>query len=158
MSLFSIIKYSHCEEEHQKQHDMCGHAYSEVDDTSQINRESTTPHKRQNHHDKHSAGRVRYVSQWISTGVKNVLVGVIDPESKFFHVKSFGCMEWPNECTGAHRSWIRAETLIYDCVVEEGYRQVTALLQVVRQALVFYSSAEPEHFNREERAPVTKLG
>ena len=57
---------------------MCSQTDTEIGNTSQIDRERTTPHKCQNDHDKHSAGWVRNVSKWISARVKNVLVCVVE--------------------------------------------------------------------------------
>ena len=65
---------------------MRGYAYPEVGDASEINRKGATPHERQYSHDEHPAGWVRNVSQWIFTGVKNVLIGVVNPKSNLFHV------------------------------------------------------------------------
>jgi hypothetical protein len=64
---------------------MRGYADPEVDDASEIDREYATPHKCQDCHNKHPAGRVRDVPDWIFPGVKDVLVGVVNPESKFLH-------------------------------------------------------------------------
>ena len=64
---------------------MCGYAYPEVGDTSDLSREGATPHKCQDCHNEHPAGWVRNVSKWIFTGVKNVLIGFVNPKSIFFH-------------------------------------------------------------------------
>ena len=58
---------------------MCCHTEPEVSDASQINGEGTAPHKGKNSHDKHSAGGVRDMPQWVFTGIENVLIGVVNP-------------------------------------------------------------------------------
>ena len=67
---------------------MRGYAYPEVGDASDISREGATPHECQYRHNKHPAGWVRNVSKRIFTGVKNILVGVVNPKSIFFHFNS----------------------------------------------------------------------
>ena len=57
---------------------MCSQTDTEIGDASQIDRESTAPHKCQDDHNKHSAGWVRNVSKWISARVENILVCVVE--------------------------------------------------------------------------------
>lgn len=66
---------------------MCGYTYAEVNYASEISCECATPHKAQDYHDEHPAGRVGNVPKWIFTRVKNILVGVVDPKSNFLHLK-----------------------------------------------------------------------
>ena len=65
---------------------MSRYAYPKVDNTSKVQCKGATPHKCQDYHDEHPAGRIRNVPEWVFTGVKNVLVGVIKPESELLHM------------------------------------------------------------------------
>jgi hypothetical protein len=82
---FCIIEYRDGEKEHQDKDDMCGHAYPEIDNTAKIDREGAAPHKSQDGHNEHPAGGIRDMSERIFTGVKNVLIAIVNPKSEILH-------------------------------------------------------------------------
>jgi hypothetical protein len=90
---------------------VCGYAYTEVEDTSDISCEGTTPHKSQDCHDEHSTGWIRNVPDWIFARVKYVLVRVVNPKSKFFHLQSLNLL-WFNIYTEVCRNRICLEVLM----------------------------------------------
>ena len=74
---------------------MCRYAYTEIDYAAKIYRECTAPKSCQNYHNKHSARRIWNMSEWIFTGVKNILIGIINSKCKLFHVKSSNQKYYP---------------------------------------------------------------
>jgi hypothetical protein len=89
MIFFCVVEHRDGKEKHQKQYNVCRYAYTEVQDTAEIGREGTTPHKCQYYHDEHSTGWVRNMPEWILAGVKNVCVTVVNPKSEVLHFRSY---------------------------------------------------------------------
>lgn len=86
MVFLCVVENSHGEEKHQQQDDMRCDTYPEVSDTSDISGEGTAPHEGKDRHNKQAAWWIRDMPKRVLTGIKHILIGVINPESDFFHV------------------------------------------------------------------------